>query len=137
MNEKSLFGKEDNSYMAAGQEEGLTKLCDDFYYFMDTLPEAKTIRDMHPKDLTESSQKLAFFLCGWLGGPRKFQEKYGPIHIPKRHSHLKIGPDETEAWLLCMEKALERQDYTEDFKKYLLVQLRVPAERIQAVSKNP
>lgn len=134
MNEKTLFGHLDNSFQAAGGEQGLRKLSEDFYQFMETLPEAKTIRDMHPRDLAVSIDKLALFLCGWLGGPRLFQDKYGPIHIPKRHSHLKIKESERDAWLLCMEKALEQQDYSTEFKEYLLKQLFVPAERIRVVS---
>lgn len=35
-------------YQAAGRVEGITKLVDEFYLNMDTLPEAKIIRDMHP-----------------------------------------------------------------------------------------
>ena len=94
MDKKLTYGYQDHSYQSADGEEGLMRLSKDFYYFMDTLPEAKTIREMHPQDLSLSIEKLALFLCGWLGGPRKFQEKFGPIHIPQRHSHLKIGENE-------------------------------------------
>lgn len=132
MNEKMVFGHQDCSYQSAGGEVGLMKLSKDFYAFMDSLPEAKVIRAMHPSDLTLSIEKLALFLCGWLGGPKLFQEKYGPIHIPQRHSHLKIGTTEKEAWLLCMKKALEKQPYDESFKEYLVTQLQVPAARIHA-----
>lgn len=130
------FGQKDSSYKAAGELEGLRKLCADFYQFMDELPEAKIIREMHPVDLEVSTDKLVLFLCGWLGGPRLFQEKYGPIHIPKVHSHLKVETAEKEAWLLCMEKAIAKQDYSDAFSEYLLIQLRVPANRIQFVCEN-
>ncbi|MBI5671876.1 MAG: hypothetical protein HZC50_01095 [Nitrospirae bacterium] len=69
-------------YQAAGELAGITRLVDEFYVNMDTLPEAKTIRNMHPEDLTESRKKLTYFLSGWLGGPRLFQQHYGPISIP-------------------------------------------------------
>lgn len=49
-------------YQAAGGLEGLTKLVDEFYLNMDTLPEARTIRNMHAKDLTEARKKLTYFL---------------------------------------------------------------------------
>ena len=124
-----VYGTQDASYQAAGQFEGLQKLVDAFYDFMDTLPEAKRIRDMHPQDLTESRDKLARFLAAWTGGPKLFHEKYGPISIPAAHSHLDIGEAERDAWLLCMEKALAQQPYADDFKHYLLTQLAVPAER--------
>ena len=130
------YGDGDTSYQAAGGEVGLRKLAQDFYAQMQALPEAKVILDMHPRDLEVSIDKLALFLCGWLGGPKKFKEKYGPIHIPKRHRHLPVGFDEKAAWLLCMEKALQEQDYSEDFKEYLMIQLEVPAERIRVVASE-
>ena len=133
MNEKSLFGDQDNSYEAAGGQAGLRQLSEAFYSYMNSLPQAKGIRAMHGESLEVLTDKLALFLCGWLGGPRKFQEKYGPIHIPRVHSHLKIGTQEKEAWLLCMKHAISDQNYSDEFKEYLLTQLRVPAERIQVV----
>ena len=128
-NEKPPYGVGDASFRAAGGERGIRRLVDDFYDQMDSLPEASTIRAMHPADLEVSHDKLARFLCGWLGGPKLFQQKYGPITIPRAHSHLPIGRTERDTWLLCMSKALEQQPYSSDFKKYLLGQLAIPAER--------
>ncbi len=123
------YGTKDASYQAAGEFEGLIKLVDDFYHFMATLPEAKHILEMHNPDLTVSKDKLARFLSAWTGGPRLYKEKYGAISIPSAHSHLSIGGKERDTWLMCMEKALERQPYEQAFKEYLLKQLSVPAER--------
>jgi len=123
------YGTNDASYQAAGQFEGLIKLVEDFYGFMQTLPEAKHILEMHDADLTLSKDKLARFLSAWTGGPRLYKEKYGAISIPSAHSHLAIGSSERDAWLLCMEKALAKQPYEQDFREYLLKQLSVPAER--------
>jgi len=123
------YGTEDGSFQAAGGEAGIRQLVDDFYHAMETLPEAKIIFDMHTEDLTILRDKLSRFLCGWLGGPKLFREKYGPIAIPKAHRHLAIGAQERDSWLKCMEVALNKQPYPEDFKTYLLEQLYVPAER--------
>ncbi len=109
--------------------EGLTRLVDKFYEEMDKGAEARVIRTMHQADLTEVKEKLTRFLCGWLGGPRLFQEKYGSISIPMFHRKFPIGPAERDAWMSCMAKAVEAQPYEEDFKRYLLEQLAVPAER--------
>jgi hemoglobin len=131
------FGIDNSSYQAAGELEGLTKLVEAFYGFMQSLPEAKKIRDMHADDLTESKKKLAYFLSGWLGGPKLYQENYGQIRIPMAHRHLNVGHAESNAWILCMQKAVEQQDYSEEFKHYLIEQLKVPAERIRmACAKN-
>lgn len=134
--EPQTFGHLDSSYRAAGEEAGIRRLCEDFYHFMESLPEAAVIRKMHKQDLHVMVDKLALFLCGWLGGPRKYAEKYGPIHIPMAHQHFVINEEERDAWLFCMKKALEKQPYSEEFKKYLLSALAVPAERIRQTSRK-
>lgn len=130
------FGQGDASFQAAGGIEGIERLVKDFYAYMDTLPEAAAIRAMHPEDLSKAQDKLARFLCGWLGGPKRYAEKYGPISIPQAHTHWPIGETESAAWLLCMEKAIAKQPYTPAFAEYLLAQLRVPAGRIVQVQQK-
>jgi hemoglobin len=131
--EERRYGVGDASFRAAGGEEGIRRLVEDFYRLMDSLPEARRIRAMHPPDLEESIDKLARFLCGWLGGPKRYQEKYGRIALPHAHAHLPIDADDRDAWLLCMDRALALQPFADDFKAYLIEQLAVPAERIRRV----
>lgn len=133
---KSQFGVEDASFQAAGQSAGVLSLVKAFYRIMDVDSQFKQLRDMHKSDLTESIDKLHIFLCGWLGGPRLYRKKYGPISIPLVHRHLKVSDDEKNQWLACMSKAIEEQDYSTEFASYLIVQLRVPAERIVAVNQT-
>lgn len=130
------YGVGDASYQAAGGIEGIQQWVNDFYDCMETLPAAATIRAMHPQDLSESRRKLAYFLSGWLGGPRLYKQHYGSIAIPTAHSHLAIGIPERDAWLLCMRHALDRQPFASDFKDYLLEQLFVPAERSRLASEK-
>ena len=125
------FGVQDESFLAAGGEDGIRALVEDFYRQMDALPEAREIRDMHPDDLESSVDKLARFLCGWLGGPRRYNEKYGSISIPGVHRHLTIEEPERDVWLACMHRAVEKQPFAAEFKQYLLEQLAIPAERIR------
>src|SRR3546814_7977859 len=89
--QEQRYGVGANSYRAAGELAGLTRLVDDFYSNMDSFPEARVIRDMHPKDIDEIRRKLTYFLCGWLGGPRLYAEHYGGISIPGFHQPLPIG----------------------------------------------
>lgn len=128
------YGVGDNSYTMAGELNGITKLVNEFYHNMDVFSESKKIRDMHSNDLSESSKKLVYFLSGWLGGPKLYKETYGSINIPLAHKHLSVGVEESEAWLLCMQKAVDKQPYEDGFKVYLMEQLRVPAQRIRMVS---
>ena len=129
---KSLieYGVGDNSYQAAGELSGLTKLVEQFYLNMTEIPAAKKIRDMHPEDLTVSKQKLTYFLSGWLGGPKSYAENFGSISIPQAHRHMDISEVESEMWLTCMKKAIDCQSYENTFKIYLIEALKVPAGRI-------
>lgn len=130
------YGQDDASYQAAGGLEGITQLVNDFYDHMAAESFSQRILHMHPQDLTESRRKLAYFLSGWLGGPRLYQQHYGGIAIPVFHRHLDIGDAERDAWMNCMTMAIEQQPYAGDFKKYLATQLRVPAERIRIAAQK-
>lgn len=124
----AAYGSGDTSYTAAGGLDGIRRWVDAFYRYMDELPEARIIRAMHPDELSESREKLTCFLSGWLGGPKLYRERFGPITIPGAHGHLAIGVEERDAWMLCMERALDEQPYAEDFKQYVMKQLFIPAE---------
>ena len=124
------YGHEDTSFRTAGGEQGIRQLVDAFYDVMEELPQAEKILKMHPRNLEISRDKLARFLAGWLGGPKLYREKYGPIRIPVAHRHLPIGPEERDAWLACMEKAVAKQEnWPDSFKTYFMREIAVPAER--------
>jgi hemoglobin len=124
------YGTGDASFRAAGGVDGIRDLVDAFYRIMDSRQDARRIRGMHPQDLEVSRDKLARFLCGWLGGPRRYAEKYGTLSIPRAHGHLPIGDADRDAWLLCMGRAIAAQPYPPGFGDYLLAQLGIPAQRI-------
>ncbi|RLA41872.1 MAG: globin [Gammaproteobacteria bacterium] len=132
----AVYGDGDASFQAAGGQAGIKHLVDRFYEYMDSVPEAETIRAMHPEDLEVTRDKLYRFLCGWLGGEKLFAKKYGPIMIPRAHEHIDIAEPERDAWLLCMEKAVAEQPYADDFKAYLMRELFVPAERCRIFSQR-
>lgn len=113
-----------------GGEAGVALLVDRFYDLMESLPQAKPIRELHPSDLTLSREKLKVFLVGWLGGPRRYSERFGPMRIPAVHAHLPIGPAERDQWLLCMDTALGEMPVTAEFKEYFRDRIRKPANRV-------
>lgn len=131
MTDEKIFGTGDSSYLMAGELAGLTQLVDSFYEHMNRRPEAKSIRAMHPANLSLSREKLVCFLSGWLGGPKLYAERFGSIHIPTAHRHLDVGVEERDAWISCMQKAVDEQPYERAFKEYLMGQLNIPAERIR------
>lgn len=113
-----------------GGEAGVAKLVARFYELMDTLPQATTIRKMHPPRLALAREKLTVFLVGWLGGPKRFAERWGPIRIPAAHARFPIGDTERDQWLLCMDQAVDEMPVSAEFAAYFKEQIRVPANRI-------
>ena len=89
---------------------------------------------MRSKDLAVSREKLAYFLSGWLGEPKLYQDKYGSISISKVHQNIDIGTEERDVWLNCMSAAIAEQPYDDPSKGYLLAQLHIRAGRVRLMS---
>ncbi|MDK9703083.1 MAG: group II truncated hemoglobin [Sulfuritalea sp.] len=89
-----------------GGAPAVRRLVKRFYELMDTLPEAYGIRKLHQADLSSAEEKLFMFLCGWLGGPQLYFEKFGHPRLRARHLPFPIASDEAEQWMLCMRQAL-------------------------------
>ena len=131
MNSGQQYGVGDASFRAAGGKDGIFTLVDNFFDRMGSDERFATIWDMHPDDKDISRDKLARFLCGWLGGPRLYNEKYGAIGIPRVHAHLAIDTPERDQWLTCMSESVAEQPFAPEFKIYLMEQLFVPAEAVR------
>ena len=141
MNSGQQYGVGDASFQAAGGQDGIFTLVDNFFDRMGSDERFATIWDLHPDDKDVSRDKLARFLCGWLGGPRLYNEKYGAIGIPRVHAHLAIATPERDQWLTCMTESVAEQPFAPEFKTYLMEQLFVPAEAVRrrcaAQDSNP
>lgn len=104
-----MINQEISPYQRLGGEAGVRRLIDRFYDLMDSLPESADIRAMHPASLATSRDKLFKFLSGWLGGPQLYMEAYGQPRLRARHLPFRIDDDARDAWLLCMNRALDEQ----------------------------
>ncbi len=109
-----------SAYERIGGDDELMKLVTLFYDYMDTLPEAELIRNLHPKDLGTSRRKLYMFLSGWMGGPDRYIAAFGHPRLRARHLPFTIGIEERDQWLICMKKALEEMDIDTMFKEQLI-----------------
>ncbi len=95
------------AYELMGGETVVRRLVDRFYDLMDEDPDYYGIRKLHPRDLTSSRQKLFMFLCGFMGGPSLYTEKFGEPRMRTRHLPFSIGVSERDQWLSCMSRAME------------------------------
>lgn len=121
MTNEERLEKNVTAYERIGGDAGVQQLVKLFYDNMETLPEAKPILELHPKDLTSSRKKLYMFLSGWLGGPDLYIAKYGHPRLRARHLPFPIGKSERDQWLMCMKKALEEIEIESIFKEQLMM----------------
>lgn len=110
---------ETTPYELIGGDAGVRELVERFYHHMDTLPEVRPIRDMHPRDLSGSIEKLYQFLSGWFGGPDLYVQQYGHPRLRARHLHVAIGDAERDQWMLCMDKALNEMSIDAELRSRL------------------
>lgn len=96
-------------YDRLGGAARVRALVDRFYDLMDTLddPDVRALRALHPPSLADSREKLYEFLSGWLGGPPIYIEKRGHPRLRARHMPFAINEAGVNAWLLCMNRALD------------------------------
>ena len=90
-----------------GGEPGVRTLVDRFYDLMDLEPDFAGIRRLHPTSLDGSRDKLHWFLCGWLGGPDLYVQRFGHPRLRARHLPYAIGIAERDQWMACMIQAMQ------------------------------
>ena len=121
-------------YEQMGGEQAIKNLVHAFYLHMDTLPEAREIRQMHPDSLKGSEEKLFEFLSGWTGGPQLFIEKHGHPRLRARHLPFKIDESARDQWLLCFFKALDDCKIEGSIKKILVSSIGRLADHMRNVN---
>ncbi|APW46601.1 group II truncated hemoglobin [Rhodoferax antarcticus] len=107
-------------YEAIGGEAGIQQLVHRFYALMDELPEAYTVRKMHPESLAGSAESLFEFLSGWLGGPPLYANKKGHPRLRMRHAPYAVDQVVRNEWMQCMTQAIEEQVSDPPFRTWLL-----------------
>ena len=94
------------AFTLLGGEPGVRALVDRFYDLMDLEPAYAGLRALHPTTMEGSRDKLFWFLCGWLGGPNHFVDRFGHPMLRARHLPFAIGIKERDQWMACMRQAM-------------------------------
>ena len=89
-----------------GGEAKVQTLVDRFYDLMDLEPAYAELRATHGSSLADARQKLFWFLCGWLGGPDHYVNRFGHPRLRQRHMPFAIGIKERDQWVACMRQAM-------------------------------
>jgi hemoglobin len=96
----------DTPFEWIGGEAKVKALVERFYDLMDLEPGYAQLRAAHGSDLASAREKLSWFLCGWLGGPQHYTDRFGHLRLRMRHMPFRIGIAERDQWLACMDQAM-------------------------------
>ncbi|MGD9835443.1 MAG: group II truncated hemoglobin [Piscinibacter sp.] len=102
--------EETSAFELLGGEPAVRALVDRFYDLMDLEPAYAALRSVHGSTLDDARDKLFWFLCGWLGGPQHYVERFGHPRLRARHLPFPIGIRERDQWLACMSQAMRERE---------------------------
>ena len=104
------------AFESLGGEPKVEALVERFYDLMELDLNYAALRAVHGPDLTQARQKLFWFLCGWLGGPDHYQERFGHPRLRMRHMPFSIGILERDQWVACMDQAMGETGVPEELR---------------------
>ncbi len=102
-----------------GGEARIRDVVERFYDLMDLEPAYAVLRQSHGSDLSGARDKLFMFLCGWMGGPQHYVERFGHPRLRMRHMPFSIGIVERDQWLACMSQAMQEVGVDEELRQRL------------------
>ena len=112
--------KQRSAFEWIGGEDKIRALVDRFYDLMDLEPAFRELRAAHGNTLDDARHKLFWFLCGWMGGPNHYIERFGHPRLRARHMPFVIGTTERNQWVACMDQAMEDTGVDQILRQRLL-----------------
>lgn len=114
-------------YEAIGGQAKINELVDAFYARVQKHPDLIPI---FPNNFTEIARKQKQFLTQFFGGPPLYIQEHGHPMMKRRHAPFPITPTRRDAWLTCMEGALEEAQIEEPFRSAMFDRLILTANHM-------
>ncbi|MCG5105056.1 globin domain-containing protein [Oceanobacillus alkalisoli] len=114
-------------YEAIGGYSEIEKIVDSFY---ERVAKHPLLIPIFPEDLTETARKQKLFLTQFFGGPRLYEAERGHPMMRRRHLPFPITPSRRDAWLDCMEEALEEARIDEPYRTVIFEKLTLTANHM-------
>jgi len=119
-------------YSRTGGADGVKKLVETFYDFVETAPEghAVNILQLRGHGVAHARVEQFNFLSGFLGGPNLYAEKFGHSNVRFMHEHVEIDDEAKDSWLTCMRMAIDKIGLEIDLKEKLMGNFTIVAEKL-------
>ncbi|MUV36510.1 Group 2 truncated hemoglobin YjbI [Lentibacillus sp. JNUCC-1] len=114
-------------YEAIGGADTIDRLVTAFYKRVGKHP---LLTPIFPDDLTETARKQRLFLTQFFGGPRLYTEERGHPMMRRRHLPFPITPVRRDAWLACMDAALNEAEIQEPYRTAIFDKLTMTANHM-------
>lgn len=109
-----------------GGETQVRLLVEHFYDLIESLPQGRTIMELHLKGhgLAHVRPEQFAFLSGFFGGRRYYHERHGHMNLREIHAHVPIRRQEAEDWLAVMERAMVESGIAERARAEIMATFR-------------
>src|SRR5690625_1166556 len=111
-------------FKAIGEYETIDRIIKAMYRRIGQHPELIPI---FPNDLEESARKQRLFFIQFLGGPPLYTEERGHPMLRRRHLPFEITPTRRDAWLACMDGAMDEVQIPEPYRTAIFERLTLTA----------
>ncbi|BCJ87037.1 globin domain-containing protein [Effusibacillus dendaii] len=103
-------------YEEIGGAATIRKLVKAFYARVRKHPDLAPI---FPGDWAETERKQYLFLTQFLGGPSLYSQEFGHPMLRARHLKFPVTPKRAEAWLSCMQSAMDDIQLKGDIREFI------------------
>ncbi|CAN7624787.1 globin [Paenibacillus sp. LjRoot56] len=111
-------------YDYIGGETTIRNIVDAFYPKVLAHP---LLAPIFPKDMEPLIEKQFQFLTQFFGGPSLYTDEHGNPMMRARHAPFPITRERADAWLACMQRALEEVVPSNEVRAIILDRLKGPA----------
>jgi hemoglobin len=113
---------EHSPFELMGGEQVVRRVVEHFYECMSI--DEPALAKLHQVDADgrvnkPTQERFGLFLIGWLGGPQDYTERHGHPRLRMRHGRVPVNIAMRDAWLRCMQKALDAEQITGELRKFL------------------
>ena len=109
-------------FQLLGGEDVVRTLATRFYDHMDASePELARLHalDEQGRISARTRDRFTRFLMEWLGGPKAYSPIEGHPRLRMRHGHVRVDIAMRDAWLRCMQNALDDIEAKGDVRTFL------------------
>ena len=109
-------------YQQMGGEPAVRQLVEVFYDIVEQEPTGAPLYLLHLRGhgVAHSRLEQFYFLSAFLGGPKLYVERHGHSDVRQMRAHVVIGQVARDAWLTCMEMAIDRVGLGAEIKTPLM-----------------